>query len=284
MKHLYKSYIYPFLKLIRTGNLAIIFLSQYLINYFILQNKSQFYPFDWDFLLLSLATVFVAAAGYIINDYYDIKIDMINHPERITIGKNFTRRWAIIFHIHFNFFALIIGFFLGFKILVILIGSIFLLWLYSNQLKRMPFFGNIVVALLIVMSIFLVCVFRNSVPLNAVFFMIFAFLINLVREVVKDMEDIKGDAKFSCRTLPIVWGIRKTKYLLYFIIGIFIGFYLIWEIRFNSFKFLYLDYCILVLTFGFTCLLAFADSKNNFQKLSLILKIIMVIGIVRVIL
>jgi len=223
--------------------------------------------------------VIIAAAGYIINDYYDVKIDLINKPERVVIGKDVARRYALLFHSVLSMTGVALGFLLGWKIGVINFFSAFLLWWYSNDLKRQPFIGNFVVALLTALSIFMVNIlFHVHQPLITIY-SLFAFAMTLVREVVKDAEDLKGDNTFGCKTLPIIWGFRKTKFFLYFLLLIF--FISVIEINqlfaqlpmYYFFTFLFVPLGLLVVW------LVRAETTKDFHRVSQWCKVIMLLGI-----
>ncbi|HEY0771134.1 MAG TPA: UbiA family prenyltransferase, partial [Sphingobacteriaceae bacterium] len=148
-----RSFLEALLRLTRAGNLFIIAFAQYftagcLIGLHTLK--------DFNLFLVVSSTVMIAAAGYIINDYYDVKIDYINKPERVVIGKTITRRYAILFHIILSAAGILIGTIVSLKIGAVNVLSVFLLWLYSNSLKRIAFVGNFTVALLTGLSILLV--------------------------------------------------------------------------------------------------------------------------------
>jgi len=130
-----------FLKLTRFWNLLIIAVAQYFTAAFLIGFEKIWYL---NLFLLSTSTVIIAAAGYIINDYYDVKIDLINKPERVVIGKEVARRYAILSHSILSFIGVAVGFLLNWKIGIINFLSAFLLWWYSNNLKRQPFIGNLV--------------------------------------------------------------------------------------------------------------------------------------------
>ena len=148
-------FIVSFIRLTRVGNLFIIAFAQYFTAFFLMKQGKMVFT-DLNFFLLSLSTVMIAAAGYIINDYYDIKIDFINKPERVVIGKNITRRYAILFHTVLSGLGVLIGVYVSLWIGAINIISVFLLWLYSNLLERLPFVGNLSVAFLTGLSLILV--------------------------------------------------------------------------------------------------------------------------------
>ena len=264
------------LRLTRFWNLGIIALSQY-ATAGLLVGIQRF--LDYRLFLLSSSTVLIAAAGYVINDYYDIKIDLINKPERVVIGKSITRRYAILFHTVLSFSGVGLGFLLNWKIGVINFLSAFLLWWYSNNLKRQPFVGNLAVAVLTGLSIELVNVFYGFNNQLVIIYSIFAFFMTLVREIIKDMEDLKGDNTFGCRTLPIIWGLRKTKVLIYIFLFVFCALVII----LNRFLvgipiYYFIVFLFLPLTWLLLRLIR-ADTIKDFYKLSLFCKVIMLLGI-----
>jgi len=270
-------------RLTRFWNLAIIAFAQYFTAYFLFQQRLLVFTDFWLFLIVA-ATVMIAAAGYIINDYYDIKIDLINKPDRVVIGKTITRRYAIFFHTVISVTGVGMGLLINWKVGAVNFVSVFLLWLYSNNLKRQPLIGNFVVSILTGLSIFLLSfLYEQYLPL-VMTYSLFAFFMTLIREVVKDMEDMKGDTTFGCKTLPIVWGIRKTKYFLYGVISLF------------SVVVLWLDYQELKISWIYFIPLLFvpmsvlvfrlvkADTKKEFYQMSQLCKVIMLLGICSMIL
>ncbi len=266
-----------FLKLTRFWNLLIIALAQYFTAAFLIDSGKIW---DLRLLLLSGSTMIIAAAGYIINDYYDVKIDLINKPERVVIGKQVARRYAILFHSILSIVGTAIGFLLNWKIGVINFFSAFLLWWYSNDLKRQPFIGNFVVALLTGLSIFLINILYHTYQPLVGIYSIFAFAMTLIREIVKDMEDLKGDNTFGCKTLPIIWGMLKTKLLIYFLMAVLFGSVIIINELYSQLPLLYFFAFLFVpLVFLFARLVR-ADTKKDFYYLSQWCKVIMVLGIV----
>lgn len=238
---------------------------------------------DWRLLVLATSTAIIAAAGYIINDYYDIKIDLINKPDRVVIGKGITRRYALLFHTALSVLGIAMGVLLGLRVAAIHFVSAFLLWWYSNYLKRQPFIGNFVVALLTGLSVWLVnVVYHQNYALVSIY-ALFAFFITLVREIVKDMEDLKGDNTFGCRTLPIVWGVRRTKWVIYGLLILFATVVMYLNYEYTKLpEYYFLVFLFLPLAF-FTGRLIVADTKKDFYWLSQWCKIIMLLGILSMI-
>ena len=264
------------LRLTRFWNLVIIGLAQYFAAGFLI-DKSLIW--DWRLLVLATSTVVIAAAGYIINDYYDIKIDLINKPERVVIGKSITRRYALFFHSILLTIGVGLGFFIGWKIGVINFFSSFLLWWYSNSLKRQPFIGNFVVAWLTSISIVLVNILYDVNNSLVIIYALFAFFMTLVREILKDMEDLKGDNTFGCRTLPIIWGIRRTKIIIYVLLALLFTSVLLLNAKFVELPFYYF-LVLLFVPLGFLLIrLIRADTRKDFYWLSQWCKIIMLLGI-----
>lgn len=268
--------IQSLLRLTRFWNLLIIGFAQYCAVVFLI-SRDKFY--DPRLFMLALSAMLIAAAGYIINDYYDVKIDLINKPERVIIGKGITRRYALLFHTILSLTGIALGFFLNWKIGALNFIAAFLLWLYSNALKRLPFIGNFTVALLTGLSIFSVNLLYPPLFVLVWVYALFAFFMTLVREIIKDIEDLKGDDTFGSRTLPIVWGIRRTKQVTYFLIVLFtilvislhrwvtplpVGYFI---------GFLFLPMMVLLVW------LVRADTRKDFYWLSQVCKIIMLAGI-----
>ncbi len=219
-----------FLRLIRWQNLLFIALTQILFYFCIVTPSLPSSYFEYSKSLsvsllgwLVFASVLIAAAGYIINDYFDVNIDQVNKPDKMVVQRVISRRWAIFFHLFFTIVGLMISFYISYKThKIIFLANVIcalLLWFYSTTFKKKLLSGNIIISALTAWTIIVVYVAVNTsdvFSIQRIFkFMIlyagFAFIISLVREAVKDMEDMVGDAKYNCRTMPIAWGIRASK-------------------------------------------------------------------------
>lgn len=217
-----------FITIIRLPNLIFIFLTQILVykylivptinsNTALLNTKTAF--------LLALSTTLIAAAGYIINDYFDVKIDEINKPHRVTVELKFKRRWIMGAHILLNIIALAIALPLALACKHISLIGLQLLCItyliaYSAQLKREAFTGNLCIATLTGLLVLTPALYENTYLKNIQYthyhsnFMLllfFAFTITWLREIAKDLEDLKGDAADGCTTMPIKYGISFAK-------------------------------------------------------------------------
>ena len=267
----------PLFRITRFWNLLIIVVAQYftvafLVDYHLL--------LDWRLAALSASTVIIAAAGYIINDYYDVKIDLINKPERVVVGRGVSRRYAIFLHTALSVTGILLGLVLNWKIGAINFFSVFMLWLYSNSLKRLPFIGNFVVAFFTAGSIaipWLLYPFAGKTLILT--YTLFAFFTTLVREIIKDMEDLKGDNTFGCKTLPIVWGLRKTKNLIYILTLMFLASVFVIDLLVEKLPMIYFSVFLFAPVAWLMIRLIRADTKKDFYKLSQLCKLIMVLGI-----
>ncbi|GGK61337.1 prenyltransferase [Rufibacter glacialis] len=236
---------------------------------------------SWPFAILVMATLCIAAAGYIINDYYDVKIDRINKPNRVVVGKFLTRRKAMMIHLYLSATGVLLGLLLGWRIGAVLLGVALLLWGYSAQFKKRPFIGNMTIGLLAAVMVLVVPLQAGQPSLAAWAYGVFAFFISLVREIIKDMEDVQGDASFRCRTLPIVLGLPQTKWVLYLLIGLFLiftGFVMLKRLHEPLFV-LYLFMGVVLPTGLLVRQILRADRKKDYAQLSWICKGIMVTGI-----
>ena len=308
--------IISFFKLVRLKNLIIIALTQLIIKFslinpfldnFILSNN-QFY-------LLVLATIFITASGYIINDIYDVRTDKVNKEESIIIGKSITSRDAITWYVIFNFLGLGLGVYIAYVVKqpyysLIFIYCIFSLWAYSKQMKTSFLYGNLQVSLLTALSIFNVALFDiipNGINKNngeimilriILFYALFAFIITFIREIIKDLEDMEGDKKIQAKTLSITYGIQKTKWVsLIFSIFTFLGVayfqYFQYSIANSKFEYeisiwgvnkiaiiyaIFIQFLFLFLGFKIYT----SKLKNDFYFISQLCKFIMIAGILSI--
>jgi 4-hydroxybenzoate polyprenyltransferase len=195
------------------------------------------------------------------------------------VGKTIHRRFAILLHVALSILGVLIGLLVYWKLALVNMLSVSILWFYSNLLKRLPFIGNFTVALLTGSSIAILLFLYNTNTVLILVYALFSFFMTLVREIIKDMEDLKGDNTFGCKTLPIVWGIRKTKITLYILI---ISFSLI--VAVINYLYVKLDviYFVMLLFVPLAWLvtrLVRADTKKDYGWLSSFCKVIMLLGI-----
>lgn len=228
------------LNLVRWQNLIIIFLTQLFAWGCVIMPMQHYSPvslvLNWNsFLLLSLSTVLIAAAGYIINDYFDVKIDIINRPEKLILEKRIPMKLAIVVHTALNIIAIMLAIAVAkraghYSFIALQLGCTLMLWLYSTTFKRKFMSGNVVVSVLTAFTIVVLMLYENAIRFyigqdffihtgyslipNPVWvlgtYAYFAFMLTWMREIVKDMEDFKGDAEQGCVTMPIKWGLLRS--------------------------------------------------------------------------
>lgn len=238
-----------FFRLIRYPNLIFIGLTQILFYITIIrpafESSGKMDPLQFfGTILLLIASVLIAAGGYVINDYFDLNIDRINKPDKLVVDQVIKRRWAILWHLGFSSLGLILSFVVSNKVdnfLPFLCNAItvILLWFYSTSFKKELLVGNIVISLLTgwVILVLYVAVtpwrilttqhedikVYSRIFKYAILYGGFAFIISLIREVIKDMEDIEGDRRYGCKTMPIVWGLPATKLFISVLLVVLLG-------------------------------------------------------------
>jgi 4-hydroxybenzoate polyprenyltransferase len=306
---------FAFLKLIRFENLVMIAVTQILLRYFVMQKVLAAHTLslqlsDGLFYLLVLSTVLIAAAGYIINDYFDVKTDMINHPDTVVVDRVIKRRIAIILHFILTVSGIVIGCYAAMKtgylrLAFFHFGAAALLWFYSTHFKRMLLVGNITVAALTAAVAFMPFIFevgnlQKMYPnfifdyRHAVFsafkyawiFSLFAFITTFAREVIKDIEDYEGDRATGCMTMPIVWGIRASKLNAFFVLlitSLLLMFVVYNNARYERVIFsadnIYILAALIIPTLLLAMYLIKASDTVQFKRASLVLKGIMFLGL-----
>jgi 4-hydroxybenzoate polyprenyltransferase len=272
-----------FAKIIRWPNLLIIAITQYMVAVLLISENTMSTVWqDKVFLVMVVSTILIAGGGYLINDYYDIKIDYINKPGRVVAGRFIKRRNILFAHTFFTALGIAGGVYVSIEIGLINIAAAGMLWLYSNQLKRLPFWGNLSVAVLTGLSVYIVYMFYHQSLILITSYAAFAFFISLIREILKDLEDIKGDEAFGCKTLPITLGIRKTKNILYMISFLFlliVAYFLRAETKFVP-VFSGLIVVLALLNMG----IYKADKTKDFRRQSGVCKVVMILGLLSMLL
>jgi len=209
-----------FTKAIRIPHLFGIVVVQFLTASYLIKTPNEVL-LNWEFILLTASITMLAAAGYLINDYYDQKIDLINRPDRVIVGIHLRRRRALAAHMGLSILAIMIGLWIDRWLGLFNFFASFMLWLHSNYFRRVLLLGNIMVALMHVMIILLVATYFQVYNTYLLAYSLFAFVAIFIREVVKDLRGVKGDATHGAETISVTWGIRTAKKLIY--LSIFCG-------------------------------------------------------------
>lgn len=306
--------IKPYLQLLRVGNLTFVAILLYVMEKWVATPLLQLEQFGelmpwWVLTLLIVSVVGIAAGGYVINDYFDVKIDRINRPDNLVVTRIISRDTAM--HLFYGLTA--VGVIAGtvvawwahsWTLLFTYVVIPGLLWFYSASYKRMFLIGNLVVAFASAIVPLLVAIanadylhhlYQNALAYSPIVgelyvwtggFAAFAFLLTWVREIVKDIEDIEGDREMECRTLPIVWGEKWTKIIVTaLVVGIMaLIAYIGWAVlpfpaAWNTFTCRYLVFGLLVPLLCVLVLLWFAKSPREFRTVQQVLKFVMFMGV-----
>ena len=302
-----------YFRLVRLPNLIFLAVIQILMYFSVIQPIMQIHGFENAqqnnvfFWLLVCASALICGGGYVLNDYFDVKIDNINKPDKLLITNVITKKSAMLIYQILSGAGLAVGLVLAFGLKSFTLGFIFivtvgLLWFYSASYKRQFLVGNLIVAFLAAIAVLTVAILQivilqknygnliydfipNVPPMIYAYvggFSIFAFLMTWLREVIKDIEDEAGDREMECRTMPIKWGIAKTKIFIYalillIIIALFISTKLI---SFNgTLTFRYILFGTIIPLFVLAFLIFSAKEKKDFQQAATFAKIIMLSGV-----
>lgn len=305
--------IKSFFRLIRWTNLLMVAIMLLLV-YRCLMSPLAYYavldvfPNSSAFFLFVMSLVFIVAGGYVINDCFDVETDKINKPNKTLIPNVFSPKEANMFYVVLTFIGLVSGlvscvmvlnvkFYMLFAIIVLIAG---LLYSYSSTYKKKLFVGNLIISLLVAIAVFLPYLFEvlylsdnllmlstcRDLVKNIVYFVliyaVFAFLLTLIREIIKDAEDAEGDGRTHCRTIPVVYGISKTKAILY-VLTIFLVLLLsVYELLLLELElFIVSAFIALVILSSFLLIVKIYKAKEckDFHKLSIFTKLMMLIGL-----
>lgn len=306
--------IKPYLKLLRVGNLAFLAILLFVMEKWVALPLLQLAQFSeqmpwWVLTLIILATVFVAAGGYVINDYFDVKIDRINRPDDLVVTRHISREGAMRLFQVLTLVGVLMALGVAWWARSWTLAMIFivipgLLWFYSASYKRQLLIGNIVVAfasalvpllIAIINADYLAHLYGEALAYTPIVgqlyvwlggFAIFAFLMTLVREMVKDIEDREGDCEMECRTIPIVWGVKTTKIivtiLLLAIAALIV--YIAWALlpfphSWQSFSTRYVVFGLLVPIACVITLLWASTNQVEIRRTQLVLKFMMFMGV-----
>ena len=284
-KHLFLKFFSMF-SVVRGYNILVIVMAQYLASIYIFASDKPLKQvlFDVNLLMLVLATAAVIAGGYIINNFYDSEKDLINKPNKTHLDKLVSQNTKLSFYFVLNFSAVVMASYVSFKPVLFFSFYIFAIWFYSHKLKKIPIVGNVVSAILTLTPFFVIFVyyynFRSVIFVHATFL----FLIIFIRELTKDLENIKGDLTLNYRTIPIVYGENTSKKIItcLVILTLFPVYFLITKFDIGD-MYMYFYMCeILLITY--ILLLWKSTTKTQYLWLHNILKFIIVAGVFSILL
>jgi len=292
-----------FLKLIRYKNLFMVLLTMVLTKYTLIDSIVNPINFtNFQFVILTISVILITAGGYIINDVFDVETDKINKPKNLFIGNSISTKTANFSYIIFTFIGLILAIYLcysnnSYHLIPFFIFSILSLFFYSYYFKKKVLIGNILVSILCSLPIILTFLLHTNYSTRNVgegillyytiiIYAILSFLTTLIREIIKDIEDVDGDFKIKAKTLPILIGRKRASKIAFFFSSILLVILLmiLHFIKNNTFAIIYGTLLLLLPLLYFMYKLHLADTKKQFSKLSNIMKAIMFFGILSMIL
>ena len=279
-KHLLLKFFSMF-SVVRGYNILIIVIAQYLTSIYILAHDKPLKQviFDVNLLMLVLASASTIAAGYIINNFYDSEKDLINRPQKSMLDKLVSQNTKLSFYFVLNFLAVVMASYVSFRAVLFFAIYIFGIWLYSHRLKKLPFVGNLTSAILTVTPFFAIFIYYRNFETVIFVHALFLFLLVSMRELTKDLENIKGDLAQNYHTIPVVYGERASKIMLVVLVLItFIPTYLLVS-YFNVGYMDYYFYASVLLLLIFLLFLWKSKTRMHYLILHNILKLIIVAGV-----
>lgn len=269
---------------VRGYNILIIVIAQYLTSIFILAHNKPLKTvvFDPNLFIIVLASSFTIAAGYIINNFYDSEKDLINRPQKSILDRLVDQNTKLSFYFVLNLLAVVLSSYVSFRAVVFFSVYVFAIWFYSHKLKKMPFIGNLTSAVLTITPFFAVFIYYKNFEHVIFVHAMFLFLIISMRELTKDLENIKGDLVQNYRTIPIVYGEKASKYMLtvLVILTLLPIYFLLFHFQIG--KMTYFFFLSLFLMTVFIILLWKSNSKPHYLLLHNILKFIIVLGVLSI--
>lgn len=273
--------VISFFSVIRGYNILVLVLAQYLTSMFILAPDLPLYEvlLDPNLFFLVLATATVIAAGYIINSFYDSEKDLINRPHKTMLDRFVSQRTKLSVYFILNLIGVFFASYVSFRTVVFFSIYIFVIWFYSHRLKKIPFFGNLVASVLTITPFFAIFIYYKNFDTVIFVHAAFLYIIIVMRELVKDLENMKGDLLQGYKTIPVVYGERLSKKLL---AGLtFLSFIPVYFLiyHFEIGHMYYFFYAAMVLLLVFLLVLLFSTFKWQYLLLHNLLKLLIVAGI-----
>jgi 4-hydroxybenzoate polyprenyltransferase len=266
---------------IRGYNIPIIILAQYLSAIFILapEKKPLQVILDIYLLLIVIATALTIASGYIINSFYDSKKDLINRPNKSTLDRLVSQKTKLSVYFTLNFAVAFLAIFISWRAFLYFSVYIFLIWFYSHKVKKFVVVGNLMATLMAILPFFALLLYYKNFYEVIICHATFLFLLILIREMIKDLENIKGDLANDYKTIPILYGELTSKKIITLLTLLTVTpiFLLIEKFEIGNMD-LYFYSCLLILLL-FLLKLWKSDTKEHYLLLHNVLKFLIVSGV-----
>ena len=278
--------ILSFISVIRGYNILVLVIAQYLTSMFILAPDLPLRNvlFDPNLFFMVLATASIVAAGYIINNFYDSEKDLINRPQKTMLDRFVSQRTKLSVYFILNLAGIFFASYISFRAVVFFSIYIFAIWFYSHRLKKILFLNNLIASVITITPFFAIFLYYKNFDMVILVHAAFLYLIILMREMVKDLENMKGDLAQGYRTIPIVYGENLSKILLS-VLTLFTVvpmYFLIFEFEIG--KMYYFFYGVAGLLLLFLFILYFSRAKWQYLLLHNLLKFVIVAGVFSILL
>lgn len=273
------------LSLVRWYNVLLLVLAQYLAAFLVLRPASHWRQsvLDYRLHLIILASALVIAAGFIINSFYDREKDLINRPQQTIFERLVSQKTAFQVAFAFNLLAIVLAYAVSWRAALFYAGYAGSLWYYSHKLKKLTFIGNLTAAILAIAPFFGILFYFGQMHWDLLFYVSFMLFLELSREIVKDVEAVKGDVIIGYPTLPVKLGVRKTKAIILFInFFSFIPAFLLYQI-FSLPVIIFLVSCLMGITIT-NLYLNWDDDENRVVLVNKIYKIFVVASVLSLVL
>jgi 4-hydroxybenzoate polyprenyltransferase len=279
-KHLLLKIVSMF-SVIRGYNIPIIALAQYLSAIFILapEKRALIVLLDFNLFIIVIVSSLTIASGYIINNFYDSEKDLINRPNKSQLDRLVSQKTKLKVYFTVNFIVFLLSFFVSFRAVLFFSTYIFLIWFYSHKLKKMSVVGNMTAAFLAVLPFFAILLYYKNTYPQIFAHANFLFLLLIIREIIKDLENIKGDIANDYQTIPVMFGESTAKKIITFLTVLtIIPIYFLVEIFEVGYMDIYFYVSLIILIF-FLQKLWKSNSKPDYLKLHNMLKFLVVSGV-----
>ncbi len=279
-KHLLLKFFSMF-SVIRGYNILIVVIAQYLTSIYILapDRTLREVVLDLNLFMLVLASASTIAGGYIINNFYDSEKDLINRPHKSMLDRLVSQNTKLSFYFVLNFLAVVMASYVSFNAVIFFSLYIFGIWFYSHKLKRLPFIGNLTSAILMITPFFAIFIYYRNFETVIFFHAMFLFLIISMKELTKDLENIKGDLAQDYHTIPVVYGENVSKTMLTILAFLTLIPMLVLVTYYDIGHMNYFFYLSTLLLFIMVLLLWKSKTKTHYLILHNVLKLIIVVGV-----
>lgn len=284
-KHILLKFFSLF-SVVRGYNILVVVLAQYLASIYIFAHDKPLKAvlLDVNLLMLVLASSATIAAGYIINSFYDAEKDLINRPQKTMIDRLVSQNTKLSFYFILNFLSVVFASYVSFRAVIFFALYIFAIWFYSHKLKKMPMVGNLVSAILAVTPFFAIFIYYANFEKVIFVHASFLFLLVSARELIKDLENLKGDLALNYQTIPVVYGEKTAKTMLYVVsIATIITALLLIQFFEIGRMYIFFYFSIVALVF-FLFYVNYAKTKFHYIILHNLIKLIILLGVLSIVL